>query len=237
MNKILILGHTGMLGHMVLKYLGDKGKCVTTSHRFPSQEFKDFVSQFDGDYIINCIGSIPQRTNQFDINYELPKWLSENANCRVIHPGTDCEMDNDPYGTSKKKASDYIKLNSKNTKIIKTSIIGPELNSSKSLLNWFLNSTGEVKGYKNAMWSGITTLEWAKICLEIIYLWDDFEIENVVQGTCLSKYDLLCLIKDIYKKDIVVIPYENPPINKCLAGTILTNHIEHQLLELKKFYT
>lgn len=235
MTNVLILGHTGMLGHMVFKYLNDKCHLLTTNHRFPCQEFKDFLVNFEGDYIINCIGAIPQKTKQFDINYDLPIWLSENTNAKVIHPGTDCEMDEDLYGKSKKRASDYIKQNSKNTKIIKTSIIGPELESSKSLLYWFLNSHGEVKGYKNAMWSGITTLEWAKLCWAMIRYWEEFDIENVVQGTCLSKYELLCTIKEVYNKDINIVPFENEYIDKCLNGSILTKDIKDQLIELRKF--
>lgn len=236
MKKVLILGHKGMLGHMVAKYLSNRCECKFVDGKFPSPEFNNTVLSFDGDYIINCIGAIPQKKQDFDINYELPVWLSNNLKLRIIHPGTDCEIDNDAYGISKKKASDYIKRNSKNVKIIKTSIIGPELNSSKSLLYWFLNSTGEVKGYKNAMWSGITTLEWAKLCWNVICYWDDFDTENIVQGTCLSKYDLLCAIREVYQKDINIIPYDNEYIDKCLHGSIITKDIKEQLVELKSFY-
>lgn len=236
MKHALILGHGGMLGHMVSKYLTDKCVCYTTQHRFPSDEFKRDILNFNGDYIINCIGAIPQKTGAFDINYELPVWLSENVKCRVIHPGTDCEMDNDPYGISKKQASDYIKLNSNNIKIIKASIIGPEIGSNKSLLCWFLNSTGEVKGYKNAMWNGITTLEWAKLCYNMINWWDIFHTENIAQSSCVSKYELLVILKELYQKDIIIIPFENKFIDKCLNGTIITKHIKEQLEDLKKYY-
>ena len=42
--KILILGHKGMLGHMVHKYLLTKDcKIVTTDYRWPSQEFMDLI--------------------------------------------------------------------------------------------------------------------------------------------------------------------------------------------------
>ena len=53
----------------------------------------------------------------------------ENTNCKIIHPGTDCEMDDDDYGNSKRIASEWIKSSGQNTKIIKTSILGPELNT------------------------------------------------------------------------------------------------------------
>lgn len=236
MKKILILGHTGMLGHMVVKYLSDKCICNTILYRFPSNEFKQYILDFDGDCIINCIGAIPQRKKEFQVNFDLPVWLSDNAKCKIIHPSTDCEIDDNEYGISKRKAAEYIKNNSKNTKIIKTSIIGPELNGRSSLLSWFMHSTGEVKGYKNAYWNGITTLEWAKLCYNLINWWDDFEIENVAQSECISKYELLCIFKDVYKKDIIISPFENDLIDKCLNGTIITKNIREQLIELKSYY-
>ena len=106
--KILVLGHKGMLGHMVVKYLQDKNVYVNTlKTRWPVAQTE--IKQFKGDYIINCIGAIPQRTNNFDINWQLPIWLDLHAPCKVIHPGTDCEMDNDEYGISKNIAANQLK--------------------------------------------------------------------------------------------------------------------------------
>jgi len=140
MKNVLILGHKGMLGHMVSKLLIYKGvEVITLNDRWSGVGFKNTIKDFDGEYIINCVGAIHQKTKQFDINWELPQWLDENVNCKIIHPGTDCEMDNDNYGLSKKKASDFILKHGQNTKILKASIIGPELNSNFSLLEWFLS--------------------------------------------------------------------------------------------------
>ncbi len=235
--NILVLGHKGMLGHMVVKYLTDKHHSISViNDKYPTDEFKQYVLNFDGDYIINCIGAIPQKTNQFNINHELPIWLDINSKCKIIHPGTDCEMDNDEYGISKQIASNYIKKYSINTKIIKSSIIGPELNSKSSLLEWFLNSDTDVKGYTKAMWSGVTTLEWAKQCLNLINNWDEYKVENIIESTCVSKYDLLNLIKEIFNKNINIIPEDKISINKCLKGNIKSFDIKTQLQELKNYY-
>ena len=62
--KIFILGHKGMLGHMVFNTLS-KVKNLnisTTEKRFPEFDKSLFYNQ---DFIINCIGAIPQRTNNF----------------------------------------------------------------------------------------------------------------------------------------------------------------------------
>lgn len=235
---IIVLGHKGMLGHMVVKYLSNLNFNIKTiSYKFPSKEFEEEIRNFNGDYIINCIGAIPQKTKNFSINLELPIWLSLNSPSKVIHPGTDCEIDNDDYGISKKNARDYIINNSTNTKIIKASIIGPELSSKNSLLEWFLNSENEVEGYTNAMWSGVTTLEWAKQCVNIINNWELYNSENIILSTCLSKYNLLNLIKDIFNKEINIKPNNKIHTNKCLIqGNLLVPNIEIQLMELKKYY-
>lgn len=235
--RVLVLGHKGMLGHMVTKYLSEQGVEVkTTQQRYLTPDFADEVAFFKGDYIINCIGAIPQRTKDFTINTDLPRWLDILASTRVIHPGTDCEMDADAYGVSKKKARDYILTEGTRTKILKASIIGPELNSTANLLEWFLNSEGKVGGYTKAMWNGLTTLEWAKQCYKLMCHWDGYDTETVIEGTCLSKFDLLSLVKEVFGKEIEVEPNPNVEINKCLIGDIKTISIEEQLRELKAYY-
>ena len=229
--KILILGHTGMLGHMVHKYLTSKSLTVeTTSNRWPSQEFKEFVKDYDGDFIINCIGAIHQKTNNFDVNWELPIFLDFYSKCKIIHPGTDCEMDDDNYGTSKRIAKDFIVNTSKNTKSIKTSIIGPELKGNASLMEWFLSNNDEstVSGYSKYYWNGNTTLTWSEFAYNVIKNWDDVKKETILTSECISKKEILDSINIVEKNEISV--------NKCLDGGIITPHIKEQLFKLKDFY-
>jgi len=231
--KVLILGHKGMLGHMVAMYLRSKDvEVVTINTRWPMSQ-QEMLS-FDGDFIINCIGAIPQRTKTFDINWQLPIWLDLHAPCRVIHPGTDCEMDDDVYGISKNVAGDYIRNLSKQTKSIKTSIIGPEMFGNASLMEWFLDQEGEVFGYTKAYWNGNTTLEWSKQCYKIMNEWPAID-EIIISSHPVSKFELLSTIKQIFNKDIVI-KEKGLGSDKCLQGMIHTGTIEKQLKELKEFY-
>lgn len=233
--KILILGHTGMLGSMILKYFNSLNlEVVTTSHRYPTESFFQFIKSFDGQFIINCIASIPQRTDDFKINSDLPIWLNNNSPCRVIHPGTDCEPDLCPYGISKKIASDYIKLYSKNTKIIMTSVIGYENQTKYSLLEWFLDQSGEVEGYSNAIWNGVTTLEWAKHAYSLMLNWDNSDILTVLYSDKVSKFDLLHMFREIHNKDIKI-KSVNKGHDRSLNGTLKVKSIREQLIEMKYF--
>lgn len=234
MINILILGHKGMLGHMLFKVLNKniKYNIITSDLRYPNWDKK----MFEGiDFVINCIGAIPQKTNNFDINWQIPIWLNEELNCKIIHPASDCEVDNSDYGISKSKATDFIINKAKTTKIIQTSIIGPELNSNASLLEWFLSQRGIVYGYTKAIWNGITTLEWSKQCEKIINNWDNYPTLNVFHSNKVSKFELLNIIKDCYEKDDIVVIKKELGKDKSLIGGHKTKNIKDQLIELKKF--
>jgi len=231
MINILVLGHKGMLGHMVYKVFSDysKYKVVTINERFPNWN-KEIFNNID--FVINCIGAIPQKTNEFDINWQIPLWLNENTNCKVIHPATDCEKDDNSYAISKKQASSYIKDYCKSTKIIQTSVIGPELNSNVCLLEWFLSQKGEVYGYTDAIWNGVTTLEWAKQCKIIINSWDIAPILTILHSNKVSKFKLLYTIQECYgKRDVIIMP-KRLGSDRTLKGNIKVKNIQEQIIEL-----
>ena len=235
--KILILGHKGMLGSMAMDYFTKQGYSTHfSSIRFEDKNFKEEINLFKADYIINCIGAIPQKTTDFRINTDLPIWLSNNTTSKIIHPGTDCEMDNDNYGISKKLASDYIKLFSENTKILKTSIVGPENGTAYGLMAWLGTQTGTIKGYTGAIWNGNTTLEWCKQAEDLMLNWNNHSVETILEAPPISKYDMLQLFKQYYGNDVIIKPIELGK-NKCLFGSVKTKSLKEQLEELKEFIT
>jgi dTDP-4-dehydrorhamnose reductase len=166
------------------------------------------------DFIINCIGvlingSKNNAANAIYINSFFPfllKQVAEKIGAKVIHISTDCvfsgktgsykESDyrdaDDIYGRSKALGE----LNYTNHLTLRTSIIGPELKEKgEGLLHWYLNQKGEVSGYVNAIWGGVTTLECAK-AIEFAVKFNTSGIVNLTNGTSISKYDLLQLIKE-----------------------------------------
>lgn len=260
MKKILILGHKGMLGNAVYKFFStqDEYTLLTTENRWGDNAFNKELRGSNAEVIINCIGIIPQKKHDValytTINVELPIFL-ESLNKNVVHPSTDCEFSGnvastykyrkddvrdaaDDYGKSKAEISKRIESGFKNTKIIRTSIIGHEEKTHLSLLDWFLNSVDKVNGYTNHYWNGITTLEWAKQCENLINNWDNSPVLNQY-GTkdIRSKYDLLNDIKNVYAKKIEITPFESPTaVNKCLESDKEIASITEQLKELREFY-
>lgn len=200
---------------------------------------KDIVSKIvvetQPDIIINCIGILIKGSNEHPenailINAYFPhllKKLSDEVGAKLIHISTDCvfsgkkgdytELDfrdaDDIYGRS--KALGEI-VNEKDL-TIRTSIIGPELKrNGEGLFHWFMHQTGCVNGFKTTIWSGVTTLELAK-AVDVAL---DKKLTGLVQlsnGKGISKYDLLCLFKEIWHKNVIILPYEGNGINKSIA--------------------
>ena len=64
----------------------------------------------------------------------------------------------------------------------------------------------------------------------------NLKIINIPATNCISKYELLNLIKRIFKKRIIINKNSDVKANRCLTGTINVKDINKQLVELKKFY-
>lgn len=198
-------------------------------------------NQIKPDLIINCIGIIKQLTQKnktseiIRVNSFLPHYFAEVVNLqkkiRLIHFSTDCvfsgtkgnykETDlpdaQDIYGRSKLLGE----LSCSNTLTLRTSLIGHELQTKHSLLNWFLDQKKSVKGYKNAIFSGLTTLEIAKILDKFIIPNKNLEGLYHLSGETISKYDLLNLIKKVYKHNVKININRNVKINRSLNSNSL----------------
>lgn len=181
------------------------------------------VDELRPNTIINCIGLIKQRAEAEDvlatlpINSLLPHRLARLASCvdaRVIHFSTDCvfsgkagnyrECDfadaTDLYGKSK-----YLgELQYSNCFTVRTSIIGHELKTQRSLIGWFLSQTGRVKGFANAIFSGLPTVELSRVVRDFILPREDLSGLWHVSADPINKFDLLTLVADIYGKDIEI---------------------------------
>jgi dTDP-4-dehydrorhamnose reductase len=183
--KILILGSTGMLGHKVKKELAELNPICPVRDDFNA--LAPNLSKYElgrGDYVINCIGAIPQKiTNHIEmveVNSIFPRWLAENTEAKVIHITTDCVFNGkigyyaetsphtaaDIYGKSKSLGE----VDAKNVMNLRCSIIGDDPRSRASLYEWVRNQPegAIIKGYLDHTWNGITTLALARIILGII---------------------------------------------------------------------
>lgn len=175
------------------------------------------------DVVINCIGIIKQLPNANDhleslaINATLPHRLAKYCDvtgARLVHFSTDCvfsgkqglykEEDSpdayDLYGRTKFLGE----VAYENSVTLRTSIIGHELNRSKSLVDWFLSQSGEVKGFSKAVFSGLPTIEVARVVKE--YVIPNPKLNGLYHLSVdpINKYDLLNLVATTYGKAIPI---------------------------------
>jgi dTDP-4-dehydrorhamnose reductase len=170
---------------------------------------------------------------------------------RLIHASSDCvfsgrrgqysvadERDaEDVYGLS--KALGEAVAQSGRCWVIRTSIIGPELGKGWGLMGWFLRQSGEVNGYTNHLWNGITTLEWAGIAWELIGGQLSAEGPLIQAGTlpAMSKCDVLRLIGKAWGLAVKVRPVEaKDAVDRTLLPTLQRPELEHQLSRLRAWY-
>ncbi|WP_031434439.1 dTDP-4-dehydrorhamnose reductase family protein [Methylomarinum vadi] len=199
----------------------------------------DVFAQIRPDVVINCVGLIKQLENANDplavlpINSLLPHHLAKLCllvGARLIHVSTDCvfsgekgrytEADEsdakDLYGKSKYMGElhDYAHVIT-----LRTSIIGHELNSNHGLVDWFLSQKKEVKGYTKAIFSGLPTVELAKVIHDWVLPKPSLSGLFHVSARPIAKYDLLKLVAEIYDQDIIIQPEDRVVIDRSLDSS------------------
>ena len=99
---------------------------------------------------------------------------------------------------------------------LRTSIIGHELKTEHGLIDWFMSQEGEINGYTKAIYSGFTTYEMANIIMN--YVIPNGKLSGLyhVSSTAISKYELLQIIKKVYKKDITINAYNDFILDRSL---------------------
>ena len=180
------------------------------------------------DIIINCIGIIKQLPIAKDpltaitVNAQLPHRMSliaRSANARMIHISTDCVFNGSKGNYTESDPSDAIDLYGR-TKFLgeveyphcitlRTSIIGHELKTELSLIDWFLSQTGTIEGFTKAIYSGFPTVELVKIIINHVIPNEELTGLYHVSSQPISKYDLLQIMKKSYQKNIEIEPNDS----------------------------
>jgi dTDP-4-dehydrorhamnose reductase len=121
----------------------------------------------------------------------------------------------DLYGRSKLLGEvDY-----PNAITLRTSIIGHELSSSHGLIDWFLSQHGRVKGFTEAIFSGLPTSELARVVQDFVIPNADLHGLYHVAAEPISKYDLLNIVNLEYSKNLQIEPDERLKINRSLDSS------------------
>ena len=210
----------------------------------PNIDVKDFktletaVLTVKPDVVINCIGLIKQHdvskqhVEAIEVNALLPHkiaQLCDTIEARLIHFSTDCVFDGkagnyvesdlptatDLYGKSKCLGEvDYGKHVT-----LRTSIIGHELKSSVSLIDWFLSQEGSVRGFSKAVFSGLPTTYVAKVLAD--YVLPNSSLSGLYQLSVdpIDKHSLISKVAHAYNKQIEIERFEDFVLDRSLDST------------------
>lgn len=187
------------------------------------------------DVVINCVGLVKQLADANNpllavpVNTLLPHRLAAlcaATGARLVHVSTDCVFSGakgnylesdfpdayDLYGRSKLLGEvDY-----PNAITLRTSIIGHEMSGSRSLVGWFLAQEGSVKGFTRAIFSGLPTVELARVVRDFVLPKPELHGLYHVAAEPIDKHKLLTLIAQVYRKKIEIIPENDFVIDRSL---------------------
>ncbi|WP_432905557.1 dTDP-4-dehydrorhamnose reductase family protein [Micromonospora matsumotoense] len=175
------------------------------------------VDELRPDVVVNCVGVIKQRPDVQDavptvtLNALFPHLLADacaQVGGRLVHVSTDCVFSGrrggyveddlpdppDLYGRSKLlgEATGAAALT------LRTSIVGHELTTNRSLVDWFLSQRGQVRGFTRAIYSGVTTVEFARLLRTVVLPRAELTGLFHVAAAPITKYDLLRLVAEVY---------------------------------------
>lgn len=190
------------------------------------------------DVILNCIGITKRRdeanlaVDTITINSLFPHKLVEWGKAHsalVVNFSTDCVFDGkrgnysendtpnatDLYGKTKALGEIY----GENALTIRSSFIGMELEKGSELFEWFLSQKGSVKGFTNAIYSGLTVNELCRVVENILVNYPKTTGLYNVSSNPINKYDLLSLIKHKMNLPIEIVPFENNFCDRSIDST------------------
>jgi dTDP-4-dehydrorhamnose reductase len=201
------------------------------------KELESLVKKINPEILINCVGLLNKTAEDNPdkailINSYLPHFLefiTKNSKTRIIHISTDCVFsgkegnytensfkNGNGYYAQSKALGEIINLKDLT---LRTSIIGPELNSDGiGLFHWFYNQSEKIKGFTDAFWTGVTTVELLN-AIKFAINENLSGLYHLVNNKKISKYQLLNLMNTESKGNKIIIPDDTYKIDKSLLNT------------------
>ena len=195
----------------------------STIHEFDflKQDVQDLLNKVFPDIVLNAAGITIRRgsenlENTIKLNSELPKKIDSWCKIkqkRLIHFSTDCvfsgskgnylDLDipdaKDNYGFTKGNGE----VNSEHTLTLRSSMIGREVFNKTELLEWVIeNKNNKIKGFENAIYSGITTLRMSELVVKILNEFPTLHGIYNISSKPISKFELITKINEIFKLNI-----------------------------------
>jgi dTDP-4-dehydrorhamnose reductase len=199
----------------------------------------DLIREIQPDVVINAVGILNEQAHihlkeAIYVNSLFPQLLANYGHrlgFRLIHISTDCVFSGKKGEYIESDVADGMSIYAKTKSLgevtdvshltIRTSIIGPEIKKDGiGLFHWFMQQSGEIRGYRKVFWNGVTTLELAKTILWCL----DRDLTGLVHLAAtqkISKYHLLQLFNEWFREpgEVQIQPYDDYDSDKSLVNT------------------
>lgn len=220
---------------------------------------KNEVINFTPNYIINCLSLNKKNFKNKKLLQKtyinVPKIFSKiciKKKIGFINISTDIVFDGKSGNYIEtdivNPQSEYAKYKLKSERIFKNflnirlSIIGLNPLKKNGFIDWIKNEKKVIKGYKNYIFTGITSLEISRVLLKIMLLKQRLIGIYHLSGPKVSKYELINRICKIFLLKKRIISVKIPVLNLSLNSKklkrncgIRIKNIDQQLIDLKNF--
>jgi dTDP-4-dehydrorhamnose reductase len=209
------------------------------------------VAAVEPEAVVNAVGIVKQRPTageaipSIEVNALFPHRLAEicrEAGARMVHLGTDCVFSGSKGGYVESDLPDPRDLYGR-TKLLgevsephcltlRTSIIGLELVRKESLVEWFLAQRGRIRGYRRAIYSGLTTREMARAIEH--FLAHDEGLSGLwhLASSPIDKHDLLSrLSRRLGRADVEIVPDDGFVCDRSLDARALEARTTYRVPE------
>ena len=196
------------------------------------------LGEFKPDAVVNAVGIVKQRPESEDaivsieVNALMPHRLAlacRGAGARLIHLSTDCVFSGEKGRYREEDRPDPVDLYGRSKLLgevtgegaltLRTSMIGLGLHRKASLVDWFLAQSGRVQGYRNAIFSGLTTRELARVIGELLEKHPQASGLYHLSAAPISKLDLLAKLRERLALKVELVPVDEPRIDRSLDST------------------
>ena len=239
LNQSQNLNVTGTIrSDLVRQYFTDglARKLVCVQDLLSLEELNQLLIKLRPDVVINCVSvgrpapkNPAKMVSILSIFPQRLAYLCRNEGAYLIQVSSDgvfsgdrgsySELDlpdaTDIYGTAKFLGE----VSTQDAITLRTSIIGPELYGKAATLEWLLSQSGQCSGYVNALFSGLTTIEFARLLRDTVIPQKNLHGIFHVASRPISKFDLLQLISSYYELDIELIRDESVVVDRTLDGS------------------
>jgi dTDP-4-dehydrorhamnose reductase len=196
------------------------------------------LEEFRPGAVVNAIGIVKQRPEaeealaSIEVNALLPHRLAlacRATGARLIHLSTDCVFSGDKGAYREEDHPDPVDLYGRSKLLgevvdegaltLRTSMIGLGLYRKTSLVDWFLAQKGRIQGFRQVIFSGLTTREIARVIGMLLERHPQASGLYHVSAAPISKYEMLVKLREHLRAQLEIAPVDEPRIDRSLDST------------------